>query len=64
MILKGRQRGGGQNLAAHLLKLDDNEHLRLHELRGFDADDLHGAFKEIEAVSRGTKCRNTSFPCR
>ncbi len=61
MILKGSQRGFGQNLAAHLLKLDDNEHVDLHELRGFAADDLKGAFKEAEAISRGTKCRQYLF---
>ena len=56
MIIKGSQRGSGQNLATHLLRTDDNEHLRIHELRGFASDTLHGAFKEAEAVSRGTKC--------
>ena len=61
MILKGSQRGGGQNLAVHLMRTDDNEHISLHELRGFAADDLHGAFKEIEAVSRGTKCSQYMF---
>ena len=33
----------------------------LHELRGFASDNLHGAFKEIEAVSLGTRCRNYLF---
>ena len=61
MILKGSQRGGGQGLAVHLLNATDNEHIRLHELRGFTADDLKGAFKEVEAVSRGTKCREYLF---
>lgn len=61
MILKGNQRGSGQNLAAHLLKMEDNEHVSLHELRGFASDNLHGAFKEIEAVSLGTRCRNYLF---
>lgn len=61
MILKGSQRGGGQGLAVHLLNATDNEHIRLHELRGFSAGDLKGAFKEIEAVSRGTKCREYLF---
>lgn len=61
MILKGSQRGSGQNLAAHLMKLDDNEHMELHQLRGFVADDLKGAFKEIEAISLGTRCRNYLF---
>lgn len=61
MILKGSQRSGGQNLAAHLLNVDDNEHIRLHELRGFASDDLHSAFKEAEAISLGTKCRQYLF---
>jgi hypothetical protein len=61
MILKASQRGGGQDLAAHLMRVDDNEHVSLHELRGFAADDLKGAFKEAEAVSRGTKCNQYLF---
>lgn len=61
MILKGSQRGGGQGLAAHLLNTTDNEHVRVHELRGFAADELHGAFKEVEAIARGTKCRQYLF---
>lgn len=61
MILKGSQRSGGQNLAAHLLNINDNDHVRLHELRGFASRDLRGAFKEAEAVARGTKCRQYLF---
>jgi hypothetical protein len=61
MILKGSQRGGGQDLAAHLLRLDDNDHVRVHELRGFAADDLRGALKEAEAISRGTRCSQYLF---
>ena len=61
MILKASQRGGGQDLAVHLMRLDDNEHVTLHELRGFAADDLKGAFKEAEAISRGTKCDQYLF---
>ncbi len=61
MIIKASQRAGGQNLAAHLLRLDDNEHLSIHGLRGFASDNLRDAFKEIEAISRGTKCRQYLF---
>jgi hypothetical protein len=61
MILKGSQRGGGRDLAAHLMRTDDNEHVRVHELRGFAAEDLRGAFKEVEAVSLGTRCRQYLF---
>jgi hypothetical protein len=61
MILKASQRGGGQDLAAHLMKMDDNEHLSIHDLRGFASTDLHGAFREAEAISKGTKCRQYLF---
>ena len=56
MILKGSQRGGAKDLALHLLK-DENDHVRVHELRGFASDDLVGALNEAYAVSRGTKCQ-------
>lgn len=61
MIIKASQRGGGQNLAVHLLRTDENEHVELHELRGFTSDVLKGAFKESEAISLGTKCRQYLF---
>ncbi|WP_435371451.1 relaxase/mobilization nuclease domain-containing protein [Mesorhizobium liriopis] len=61
MILKASQRGGGQDLAAHLMKMDDNEHVLLHELKGFASDNLKDAFKEIEAISRGTRCKQYLF---
>lgn len=61
MILKGSQRSGASQLAAHLLSIDQNEHMELHELRGFVADDLHGAFQEIHAISRGTRCKQFMF---
>ena len=61
MILKASQRGGGQDLAVHLMRLDDNEHVSLHELRGFASDNLKDAFREAEAISHGTKCRQYLF---
>jgi hypothetical protein len=61
MILKGSQRGGGTNLAIHLMRVDDNEHVRVHELRGFASDNLRDAFREVEAISKGTKCSQYLF---
>lgn len=61
MILKGSQRGGAKQLAAHLLKVEENEHIEIHEMRGFMSDDLHGALKEIHAISQGTRCRQFMF---
>ncbi len=56
MILQGNQRGGASDLARHLLKAE-NEHIEVYELRGFVADDLTGALKEAQAISKGTKAK-------
>ena len=61
MILKGNQRAHGRELALHLLNVDDNEHAVVHELRGFLASDLIGAFKEAQVISLGTKCQQYLF---
>ncbi|MEO1046395.1 MAG: relaxase [Pseudomonadota bacterium] len=56
MILVGNSRGGARNLADHLMK-KENDHVTVHELRGFASDNLHGCLNEAYAVSRGTKCK-------
>ncbi|MFM9942973.1 MAG: relaxase/mobilization nuclease domain-containing protein [Hyphomicrobiaceae bacterium] len=61
MILKASQRGGGKQLAQHLLRRDDNEHVEIHDIRGFVSDDLLGALKEAHAISKATKCRQFLF---
>lgn len=61
MILKASERGGGKQLALHLLNTHDNEHVEVHELRGFVSDDLTGAMKEAYAVSKGTRAKNFLF---
>jgi hypothetical protein len=61
VILKGSQRGSGGQLARHLLNAEDNDHIEVHELRGFLAEDLMGAFAEIDATAMGTKCRQPFF---
>ena len=55
MILDGNQRGGASDLAIHLMK-PENEHIEIHEIRGFVADTIMGALREAEAISRGTRC--------
>lgn len=57
MILVGNRRGGSSELAAHLLNVEDNEHVELHEVRGFVADDLESALHEAYGISRGTRCK-------
>lgn len=61
MILKAKERGGGRQLGLYLLKTDTNEHVHVHELRGFSSDELPSALHEIDAISRGTKAKNSLF---
>jgi hypothetical protein len=60
MIIKAKERGDGRQLGFYLLR-DTNEHVELHELRGFIADDLPAALQEIDAISRGTRATNYLF---
>lgn len=60
MIIVGNQRGGARDLAAHLLK-QENERVEVHELRGFASTDLREALQESQAVSRATKCKQHLF---
>ncbi len=60
MNLQGSQRGGAKDLALHLLK-EENEHVEVHELRGFVSDDLVSALNETHAISRGTKAKQFLF---
>nr|WP_281719909.1 relaxase/mobilization nuclease domain-containing protein [Nitrosomonas nitrosa] len=60
MILVGNQRGGAKNLALHLMK-QENEHIEIHELRGFASENLMAALNEAYAMSRATKCKQYLF---
>lgn len=60
MLFIGNQRGGAKNLAAHLLS-PDNEHVEVHEVRGFASESVSGAFNEAYALSRGTRCKQFLF---
>ena len=61
MILKGSQRSGAKNLSVHLMNDKDNDHINVYDLRGFVSNNLHGAFAEIHAISKGTKCTQFMF---
>ena len=41
------------------MKMEDNEHVSIHELRGFSSDTLKGAFREAEAISSGRSQRES-----
>jgi hypothetical protein len=61
VILKGSQRAGAKALSAHLMNDRDNDHVILFDLRGFVADDLHGALSEAQAIASGTQCKQYMF---
>lgn len=61
MILEGNVRGYGSELAHHLLNPRDNDHVTVHAIEGFVADDLFGAFAEAEAISQATQCQKYLF---
>ncbi|MEW8051126.1 MAG: hypothetical protein AB2809_12180 [Candidatus Thiodiazotropha sp.] len=61
MILKGKQRAHGRQLGNYLLKIGQNEHVEIHELRGFVTTDLPSALSEIDAISKGTRAKQPFF---
>ncbi|MCH9638447.1 MAG: hypothetical protein K0U40_03030 [Betaproteobacteria bacterium] len=44
----------------HLLK-EENEHVELHEIRGFASQNLMAALNEAYAISRATRCKQFLF---
>jgi len=60
LILKASQRGGAKQLGLHLLK-PENDHVTVHEVKGFASDNVIGAMKEAYAISKGTRCKQHLF---
>ncbi|ARC35986.1 relaxase [Paracoccus yeei] len=61
MILKGSERKNAAELARHLMNARENDHVELHQVRGFLSGDLAGALMEVDAISQGTRCKNFLF---
>ncbi|MEP1522966.1 AAA family ATPase [Ascidiaceihabitans sp.] len=61
MIIEANERAFGSELARHLLNPRDNDHVTIHAIDGFVADDLFGAFAEAEAISTATRCKKYLF---
>lgn len=61
MILEGNERGYGSEIARHLLNPRENDHVTVHGINGFVADDLFEAFAEAEAISIATQCQKYLF---
>jgi hypothetical protein len=58
MIISGGSRCNWRFFSRHLMNRKDNDRVRLVELRGVSADNLLDAFREMEAVASGTRCKN------
>jgi len=59
--IKGESRAGGRELAAHLLNAEKNETISIVRVTGTVAQDLPGAFAEMEAVASGTRCQKPLY---
>lgn len=63
MIIKASQRGFAAKLAHHLLNTQDNEHVTVHKIEQFSSNNLTDALLEIEAIAKGTRCKQPLFHC-
>lgn len=61
MILKAKERGDAVQLGRYLMAMRDNDHVELHEVRGFVSDDIVEAFQEADAIAKGTRAQNHLF---
>ena len=61
MIINGGPRAGGRGLARHLARTDTNEAVQVLDVHGTAANDLDGAFREMEAVASGTRCKKPLY---
>jgi hypothetical protein len=58
MIIKGGSRQNRRFFARHLMNGTDNERARVIEFKGFAHENVDDAFRDMEAVARGTNCEN------
>jgi hypothetical protein len=58
MIISGGSRSNWRFFSKHLLKAEDNERVSVTDMRGLLADDVPEAFREMDAVASGTRCKN------
>ena len=58
---KGRELGGGRQMAEHLLNGMQNEHVTVHQVRGFLASTVRGALEEAYSLAQGTQCQKYMY---
>jgi hypothetical protein len=58
MIISGGARCNWRFFAKHLMKTEENERVKIAEIRGLAGDTTLDALREMDAVARGTRCKN------
>lgn len=58
MIVSGGSRSNWRFFSKHLMKTEENERVQVVEFRGLAADDIREAFREMDALASGTRCKN------
>jgi len=61
MIIEGNQRGHASQLAKHLMNIEDNDHIIVHEVSGFYSENVEEALREMRITSRATQCTQFMF---
>ena len=59
--MKAKERGDAVQFGRYLMAMRDNDHVELHEVRGFVSDDIGEAFQEADAIAKGTRAKNHLF---
>ncbi len=58
VVIKGGSRQNAAFFSKHLLNPADNEKVRVVGFRGFAQEDVKGAFREMQADAKETRCKN------
>ena len=61
MIINGNSRSNAKFFTKHLLNAEQNERVEVKEIRGFVAENVPDAFKEIEIIGSATRARNSFY---
>ena len=61
MIAKGTQHNNGVKLAQYMITGKPGEQAELWELRGFAAENIKDAFRDVQIMAEGTKCEQPFF---
>jgi hypothetical protein len=58
MIISGGARSNWRFFARHLMRTDENERVRVEEIRGLAGETPREALREMDALASGTRCKD------